>query len=59
MNKLTIVNRIVLHTLHRNFTRLAIITRKAKTKIEKRKGEWKRAKIFNTLNEPHSSQLNS
>ena len=44
VNKSTIVNifQIFLHTLHRSFTRLTIITRKTTIKIENLKlwGEW-------------------
>ena len=44
VNKLTTVNRFVLHTLHRNITHLAIITRKTNIKLGILKGgNWKRA----------------
>ena len=33
-NKLTIMNRFVLHTLQRNITHLAVITRKTNIKID-------------------------
>ena len=44
VNKSTTVNRFVLHTLQRNITHLAVITRKAtkKTRYFER-GDWKRA----------------
>ena len=48
VNKLTIMNRFVLHTLQRNITHLAVITRKTNIKIDILKGgggEWKRAAI--------------
>ena len=38
VNKLTILNRFVLHTLQRNITRLAVITRKTKIKLGILKG---------------------
>ena len=38
VNKLTIMNRIVLHTLQRNITHLAVITRKTNIKIDILKG---------------------
>ena len=46
VNKLTIVNRFVLHALHRNFTLLTTITRKTTIKIENLKGgrNWKSGK---------------
>ena len=46
VNKSKILNRFVLHTLQRNFTHLAVITRKTKKKlvILKEGGNWKRAK---------------
>ena len=34
VNKLTIMNRFVLHTLQRNITHLAVITRKTNIKID-------------------------
>ena len=47
MNKSTTVNRFVLHTLQRNITQLAVITRKTNTKLVILKGggggKWKRA----------------
>ena len=45
VNKLTIRNRFVLHTLQRNITHLAVITRKSNMKLGILKGgNWKRAK---------------
>ena len=38
VNKLTILNRFVLHTLLRNITRLAVITRKTRIKLGILKG---------------------
>ena len=38
VNKLTIMNRFVLHTLQRNITHLAVITRKTNIKIDILKG---------------------
>ena len=38
VNKSTTVNRFVLHTLHRNITHLAIITRKTNIKLGVLKG---------------------
>ena len=38
VNKSTIVNRFVLHTLQRNITHLAVITRKTKIKLGILKG---------------------
>ena len=48
VNKSTTVNRFVLHTLQRNITHLAVITRKTNIKlgILKGGGDWKRASIF-------------
>ena len=40
VNNLTIVNRFVLHTLHRNITRLDIITRKTTQKNESLRYVW-------------------
>ena len=47
VNKLTTVNRFVLHTLQRNITHLAVITRKSNIKLGslKRGGNWKRADL--------------
>ena len=38
VNKSTIVNRFVLHTLQRNITHLAVITRKTNIKLDSVKG---------------------
>ena len=48
VNKSTTVNRFVLHTLLRNITHLAVITRKTNIKlgILKGGGNWKRADTF-------------
>ena len=47
VNKSTILNRFVLHTLQRNFTHSAVITRKTNIKLVILKGgNWKRAKAF-------------
>ena len=44
VNKSTIVNKFVLHTLQRNITHLAVITRKTNRKLGILKGgNWKRA----------------
>ena len=43
VNKSTIVNRFVLHTLQRNITHLAVITRKTNLKLGGGGGDWKRA----------------
>ena len=45
VNKLKIVNRFVLHTLHRNIKHSAVTTLKTteKIKIMKCEGKWKRA----------------
>ena len=46
VNKSTTVNKFVLHTLQRNITRLAVITRKTNIKLGVlRGGNWKRALI--------------
>ena len=47
VNKSTILNRFVLHTLQRNITYLAVITRKTNIKlgILKGGGNWKRAML--------------
>ena len=48
LNKSTVLNRFVLHTLQRNITRLAVITRKTNIKLGDLKrrggGDWKRAR---------------
>ena len=50
VNKSTILNRFVLHTLQRNITHLAVITRKTEIKLGILKGgDWKRA-VFIFLN---------
>ena len=48
VNKLTIMNRFVLHTLQRNVTHLAVITRKTNIKIDilKGRGESGKEPIF-------------
>ena len=44
VNKSTTVNRFVIHTLQRNITHLAVITRKTNIKLGSLKGgNWKRA----------------
>ena len=47
-NKSTVLNRFVLHTLNRDITHLAAITRKTNIKlgILKGGGNWKRAENF-------------
>ena len=51
VNKSTPVNKFVLHTLQRNITHLAVITRKTNIKLGILKGgDWKRAK-----NQSHST----
>ena len=49
VNKSTTVNRFVLHTLQRNITHLAVITRKTNIKLGYLKGggDWKRAELSN------------
>ena len=45
--KSTTVNRFVLHTLQRNITHLAVITRKTNIKLGiLKRGNWKRAGVF-------------
>ena len=47
VNKSTTVNRFVLHTLQRNITHLAVITRKTHIKLGILKGvNWKRAALW-------------
>ena len=47
VNKSTTVNRFVLHTLQRNITHLAVITRKTNINFGFLKGgNWKRATVF-------------
>ena len=43
VNKSTTVNRFVFHTLQRNITHLAVITRKSNIKLGILKTNWKRA----------------
>ena len=52
VNKQTIVNRFVFHTLHRNFTHLARITHKTTMKIKKfgRKIEKKQRSFCEQIN---------
>ena len=48
VNKLTIINRYVLHTSQRNIMHLAVIKRRNKHKnryFERWGGKWKRAKL--------------
>ena len=63
VNKSTILNRFVLYTLQRNFTHLAIITRKTNIKLViLRGGNWKRAPEFNNvvhINHILSSQISN
>ena len=48
VNKLTTVNRFVLHTLQRNITHLAVKTRKINKKTWCfEKGDWKKAGVPN------------
>ena len=50
VNKSTILNRFVLHTLQRNITQLAVITRKTNIKLGILKGgNWKRALLATVL----------
>ena len=50
VNKATILNRFVLHTLQRNITHLAVITRKTNIKLGILKGgNWKRAPLFTMI----------
>ena len=50
VNKSTIVNRFVLHTLQRNITHLAVITHKTNIKLGILKGgNWKRARVTCTV----------
>ena len=47
VNKSTIPNRLVFHTLQRNITHLAVITRKSNIKLGILKGgNWKRAAFW-------------
>ena len=56
VNKSTTVNRFALHTLQRNITHLAVITRKTNIKlgIFKGGGNWKRAHIIYSASFPES-----
>ena len=54
VNKSTILNRFVLHTLQRNITRLAVITRKTNIKLGILKGGG-----GGTGKEPRASKCNS
>ena len=52
MNKSTILNKFLLHTLQRNITHLAVITRKRNIKLGILKGgggNWKRAKLASVV----------
>ena len=50
VNKSTILNRFVLHTLQRNITHLAVITRNTYIKLGILKGgNWKRARLFSNF----------
>ena len=46
VNKSTILDRFVLHTLQRNITHLAVITRKTNKKLGILKGELEKNPIF-------------
>ena len=50
VDKSTIVNKFVLHTVQRNITHLAVITRKTNIKLGILKGgNWKRAEMWIAL----------
>ena len=49
VNKLTIMNRFVLHTLQRNITHIAVITRKTNINIDILKGGGKVEKSHKML----------
>ena len=52
VNNSTTVNRFVLHTLQRNITHLAVITRKTNIKLGILKGgNWKRAFVFREMSQ--------
>ena len=52
VNKSTILNRFVLHTLQRNITYLAVITRKTNIKPGFLKmGDWKKASSLSMINQ--------
>ena len=62
VNKSTTVNRFVLHTLQRNITHLAVITRKTNIKLGILKGgggNWKRAEPPSRLLKHFLSQVRS
>ena len=47
VNKSTTVNKFVLHTLQRNITHLAVITRKTNIKLGiLKRGDWKKAHFW-------------
>ena len=48
VNKSTTVNRFVLHTLQRNFTHLAVVTRKTNIKLDMLKEGWGGEKLEKT-----------
>ena len=56
VNKLTIMNRFVLHTLQRNVTHLAVITRKTNIKLGILKGGGKVEKSQNIFSNVNSSK---
>ena len=59
VNKSTIVNIFVLHTLQRNITRLAVITRKTNIKLGILKGGLKKSRQFeaNVVMEPQKTKF--
>ena len=58
LNKSTTVNRFVRHTLQRNITHLAVITRSTKIKLGILKGgNWRRAKRRLTARFKHAERL--
>ena len=58
VNKSTTVNRFVLHTLQRNITHLAVITRKTNIKLGILKGgDWKRAEFLATHKKLHILEI--
>ena len=60
VNKLTILNRFVFHTLQRNITRLAVITRKTKkTRYFERGGTGKEPIITIYIEHINSTESNS
>ena len=53
VNKSTILNRFVLHTLQRNITHLAVITRKTNVKLGILKGgKLEKSRVFQAENGP-------